>query len=91
VVGLDVEHDRDYVHVQPQTRAQVGRLLEKSESDTRSEELAEMFTAEFPQGLQDVLLNISRRLLGVFWVVRNACRCEIGAVNRIVDTQGYFD
>lgn len=50
-----------------------------------------MFTAEVPQGLNDVFLNIDSRLLGVIGAVGNGCRCEIGAVYRVVHAQSYFD
>jgi hypothetical protein len=90
-IWLDVEHDRDYVQVQPQPCAKIGGLLEKGESDTCSEKLAKMFTAEVPQGLDDMLLDIDSRLLRVVGAVRNGCRCEIGAVHGVVHTQSYFD
>ena len=104
VERLDIEDERDDVHVQPETRAEIWALdmtrvndaidwmivkttylLEQGQSDTSAKEFAEMGDAELAQGLENVLLDLFGIFLGVVGVVRDHGRCEIGAVDGVVD------
>lgn len=88
--GLDVEHDGDDVQLEPEPRAEVRALLQEAKGDACTKEFADMFLGEAPDGIENVVLDVSSIPGGIVGAVWDGSGREVGVIDRVVNRDSNF-